>query len=178
MSERLQRFRDAQKDDYETALAEIKDGRKRSHWMWYIFPQIHGLGFSRISEFYSIKNIQEAKEYMADPVLGAHLTEISRVLLDLESSDPHQIFGSPDDMKLLSCMTLFEKAAPDNKVFPQVIDKFYGGRRDQKTLEILKNDEAPEELTDREVYNTPIGPVCMSRTEYEAYVEEQALRKK
>lgn len=178
MNEGLQRFRDAQKEDYDIALSEIKSERKRSHWMWYIFPQIHGLGFSSISEFYSIKNIREAEDYMDDPVLGAHLTEISQVLLDLDSSDPHQIFGSPDDMKLLSCMTLFEKVSPDNKVFPQVIDKFYGGRRDQKTLEILKNDEAPTELTDRKVYDTPIGPVCMSRTEHEKYMEEQELRKK
>ncbi|MQN00725.1 MAG: DUF1810 domain-containing protein [Lachnospiraceae bacterium] len=174
MSEGLQRFKDAQKDDFETALSEIKAGKKRSHWMWYIFPQIHGLGMTGISRFYSIQSIKEAVDFMKDPVLGERLIEISSALLDLETDDPYEVFGSPDYLKLLSCMTLFEKAAPDEEVFARVIDKFYGGRRDQKTLEILKN-EAPAEIADRKIYNTDIGPVCMSKTEHEAYEEEKAL---
>lgn len=177
MADELKRFRDAQAQDYETALSEIRSGRKRSHWMWYIFPQIHDLGFSSISQYYAIRNLQEAKDYLKDPVLGEHLNEISEALLELPTDDPYEVFGSPDDMKLWSCMTLFEKADPENKVFPQVIEKYYGGRRDQKTLEILKN-EAPPELGDREIYNTPIGPVCMSRTEHDAYMEERAMKDK
>lgn len=133
----LQRFKDAQKNDYELALREIKSGRKRSHWMWYIFPQIHGLGRTSISEYFSIKNLQEAREYLKDPVLGTRLVEISKALLDLSTSDPQAVFGSPDDLKLRSCMTLFEKADPENPVFGKVLDRYYNGQRDQRTLEIV-----------------------------------------
>lgn len=174
-SDELNRFRDAQKTDYETALSEIRAGRKRSHWMWYIFPQIHDLGYSSISQYYSIGSLQEAKDYLKNPVLGGHLNEISEALLSLKTDDPYEVFGSPDYLKLLSCMTLFEQADPGNKVFSKVIDKFYGGRRDQKTLEILKN-EAPTELADREIYDTPIGPICMSKAEHEAYLEEKEMK--
>lgn len=134
----LQRFKDAQKDDYECALREIKSGRKRSHWMWYIFPQIHGLGRTSISDYFSIKNLQEARDYLKDPVLGARLVEISKALLELNTSDPHAVFGSPDDLKLRSCMTLFEKADPENPVFGKVLDKYYDGQRDSRTLEIVR----------------------------------------
>lgn len=137
-SDRLERFRKAQETDYDTALSEIRSGRKRSHWMWYIFPQIHGLGRTGISQYYSIQSLKEAQDYIHDPVLGKRLVEISNALLELEISDPHRVFGSPDDMKLLSCMTLFEAAEPDEPVFGKVIDKFYGGGRDQRTLGILK----------------------------------------
>lgn len=133
----LQRFKDAQKNDYEIALREMKSGRKRSHWMWYIFPQIHGLGRTSISEYFSIKNLQEAREYLKDPVLGTRLVEISKALLDLSTSDPQAVFGSPDDLKLRSCMTLFEKADPENPVFGKVLDRYYNGQRDQRTLEIV-----------------------------------------
>lgn len=133
----LQRFKDAQKNDYELALREIKSGRKRSHWMWYIFPQIHGLGRTSISEYFSIKNLQEARDYLKDPVLGTRLVEISKALLDLSTSDPQAVFGSPDDLKLRSCMTLFEKADPENPVFGKVLDRYYNGQRDQRTLEIV-----------------------------------------
>lgn len=185
MGEGLGRFRDAQRADFGQALAEVRAGRKRSHWMWYVFPQIHGLGRSGISRHYAIRSLQEARDYLADPVLGAHLVEMGEALLALPTSDPHQVFGSPDDLKLLSCMTLFERAGQDGKavtpgvgrsagVFSRVIDKFYGGRRDERTLEILRH-EAPAELRDRDVYDTPIGPVCMSRAEHDAYLEEQEL---
>jgi uncharacterized protein (DUF1810 family) len=173
----LKRFRDAQEQDYQEALAEVKHGRKRSHWMWYIFPQIHGLGYSNISRYYAIQNLQEAEEFLKDPMLGKNLYEICEALLVLKTDDPHEVFGSPDDIKLLSSMTLFEQADPDNKIFAEVIDKFYNGRRDQKTLEILQN-EVPPELEYRQIYDTPIGPVCMSKTEHEAYMEERKIRKR
>lgn len=136
----LQRFIDAQRNDYEQALQEVKSGRKRTHWMWYIFPQIHGLGMTPISDYYSIRSLREAKDYLKDPVLGARLVEISKALLELNTSDPHAVFGSPDDLKLRSCMTLFERADPQNPVFGDVLDKYYIGERDQRTLEILDED--------------------------------------
>ena len=103
----LSRFLKAQEYDYDQALREIRAGRKRSHWMWYIFPQIQGLGFTRTSEFYAIRDLDEAKAYLADPVLGARLKEISSALLDLDGLSASEIFGYPDDLKLRSCMTLF-----------------------------------------------------------------------
>lgn len=136
----LQRFIDAQRNDYEQALQEVKSGRKRTHWMWYIFPQIHGLGMTPISDYYSIRSLREAKDYLKDPVLGARLVEISKALLELNTSDPHAVFGSPDDLKLRSCMTLFERADPQNPLFGDVLDKYYRGERDQRTLEILDED--------------------------------------
>jgi uncharacterized protein (DUF1810 family) len=172
----LSRFRDAQERDYQQALVEIKNGRKETHWMWYIFPQIHGLGSSSISQYYAIKDLQEARDFLKDPILGKNLNEICKTLLAVKTDDPHGVFGSPDDMKLLSSMTLFEQADPDNKIFAKVIDKFYNGRRDRKTLEILRN-EVPPELGDRQIYDIPIGPVCMSKTEHEAYMEERRIRK-
>src|SRR6476661_4838529 len=102
----LKRFTEAQERDYATALAEIKRGRKRSHWMWYIFPQIAGLGFSQTSKFYAIKDIGEAESYLAHAILGARLIEISNALLEIEGKTANQIFGSPDDAKLKSSMTL------------------------------------------------------------------------
>lgn len=171
----LNRFRNAQKQYYQQALAEIRNGRKETHWMWFIFPQIHGLGYSSISKYYGIKSLQEAKDFLKDPVLGRNLNEICEALLALNTDDPHEVFGSPDDMKLLSCMTLFEQADQDSRIFPEVIDKFYQGSRDKKTLEILQN-EVPPELGDRKIYDTPIGPVCMSKTEHESYMEERLIR--
>lgn len=175
LSHDLSRFREAQEQDYQQALKEIRNGRKETHWMWYIFPQIHGLGYSSISKYYAIQSLQEAKDFLKDPMLGKNLNESCEALLVLKTDDPHAVFGSPDDMKLLSCMTLFEQADPENKVFSKVIVKFYHGRRDWKTLEILQN-EIPPELGDRMIYDTPIGPVCMSKTEHEAYMEERRIR--
>lgn len=136
----LQRFKDAQRNDYEQALQEVKSGRKRTHWMWYIFPQIHGLGMTPISDYYSIRSLREAKDYLKDPVLRARLVEISKALLELNTSDPHAVFSSPDDLKLRSCMTLFERADPQNPVFGDVLNKYYRGERDQRTLEILDEE--------------------------------------
>ena len=121
----LKRFIDAQEANYQIALSEIKNGRKQSHWMWYIFPQIHGLGFSETSKFYSIKNIQEAEEFLKHPILGRRLIEICNKLLELESNDANKIFGSPDDLKLKSSMTLFSSLHNSNPVFQSVLEKFF-----------------------------------------------------
>ena len=133
----LSRFLEAQKNSYDTALREIRAGRKRSHWMWYIFPQIRGLGYSAMAQHYAIRDLGEAREYVQHPLLGPRLIEISEALLSLDESDPRRVMGSPDDLKLRSCMTLFQCAAPDQPVFGKVLDKFYGGRPDGRTLEIL-----------------------------------------
>ena len=134
----LERFYAAQKDSYGQALKEIKNGRKRSHWMWYIFPQIAGLGMSSTAQYYAITDLQEAKKYMADNVLGGRLLEISGALLDLETDDAHEVFGYPDDMQLRSSMTLFSAAAPEQEVFQKVLDKYFGGKQDERTLQLLK----------------------------------------
>lgn len=136
MDNSLERFLSAQAHSYDNALREIRAGRKRSHWMWYIFPQIAGLGFSSTAQFYAIRDLNEAKAYFSHPVLGARLLEISRALTQLPCSDPTAVMGYPDDLKLCSCMTLFELAG-DDAVFAEVLDKFYGGRRDARTLRLL-----------------------------------------
>ena len=133
----LQRFLDAQATDYAPALAEIKNGRKRSHWMWYIFPQIQGLGFSSISQRYAIQDAAEAAAYLQHPVLGARLLEISQALLGLAGSNATGIMGSPDDLKLRSSMTLFGAVPGASPVFQQVLDKFFGGKPDGQTLRLL-----------------------------------------
>ena len=133
----LDKYISAQSRDYACALAEIRSGRKRSHWMWYIFPQLQGLGFSSTAQYYGIRDLEQAKDYMAHPVLGPRLVEISEALLTLESSNPSAVMGYPDDLKLRSCMTLFELAAPNEPVFGRVLDKFYKGRRDDRTLALL-----------------------------------------
>ena len=134
----LQRFTKAQKEDFNLALEEIRSGRKRSHWMWYIFPKIRGLGFSSMSAYYGIQNLKEAEDFLKDPYLGENLRTICQALLELDTDDPHQVLGSPDDLKLLSSMTLFEAAEGKGGVFTKVIEKYYGGRRDQKTIALLE----------------------------------------
>ncbi len=133
----LQRFLDAQERDFETALSEIRGGRKRSHWMWYIFPQIAGLGFSETSRFYAVKDKQEAEDYLRHPVLGKRLVEISNALLEIEGKTANQIFGSPDDAKLKSSMTLFGALENTNPVFQEVLDKYFVGAKDEKTLKLI-----------------------------------------
>ncbi len=135
--EGLRRFLSAQERDYDRALEEIRGGRKRSHWMWYIFPQIQGLGFSSTAQYYGIKDLEEAKDYMEHPLLSARLVEISGALLTLPTDNATAVMGYPDDLKLCSCMTLFEQAKPEEPVFGKVLDKFYGGERDARTLAIL-----------------------------------------
>lgn len=134
----LERFIQAQKYDYETALQEIRAGRKRSHWIWYIFPQIAGLGRSSTAEYYAISGLEEAKAYMQEVSLREHLLEISEALLELEENNPLKVMGPPDDLKLRSSMTLFAIAAPEYDVFRKVLDKFYHGEMDRNTLRILK----------------------------------------
>lgn len=133
----LTRFLDAQDTAYQQALAEIQAGRKRSHWMWFIFPQIQGLGFSQISKHYAIHDLAEATDYARHPVLGGRLVEISTALLGLASSDANRIFGDPDDLKLKSSMTLFAAVPGANSVFEAVLAKFFRGSRDAKTLQLL-----------------------------------------
>ena len=132
----LNRFVEAQASAYSAALAEVKRGRKQSHWMWYVFPQVQGLGFSSTSQHYAIQDLAEATAYLQHPVLGARLREISAALLQLETSDASRVFGSPDDLKLKSSMTLFAAVQADT-VFQAVLDKFFGGAPDGKTLQIL-----------------------------------------
>ena len=134
----LSRFHKAQQGSYETALAEIRSGRKRSHWIWYIFPQIQGLGFSSTAQYYAIENLEEAKAYLADPVLRERLLEILNALLALDSCDPSEVMGYPDDLKLRSSMTLFSLAEPECTVFRDVLDKFYGGREDERTIDLCR----------------------------------------
>lgn len=132
----LERFIQAQQDVYEQALAELKSGRKRSHWMWFIFPQIAGLGFSSTSRFYAIRDISEAQEYLAHPLLGERLRQCSRALL-AQSASASTIFGQPDDLKLCSSMTLFAVTDADNLLFNKVLYQFFAGRQDNRTLELL-----------------------------------------
>lgn len=134
----LDRFKKAQTSDYATALSEIKNGRKESHWMWYIFPQLKGLGFSSMADFYGIDGLAEAKAYIADDLLRGRLVEISDALLGVASSDAREVMGYPDDLKLKSCMTLFMVAAPELEVFGKVLEKFFGGEKDSKTVKIIQ----------------------------------------
>jgi uncharacterized protein (DUF1810 family) len=137
MEHNLERFITAQKAVFQTAIAELQNGRKESHWMWYIFPQIQGLGFTETSKFYAIKNLQEAKEFLNHRLLGPRLILISSVLLDSPLKDAHKIFGSPDDLKLHSSMTLFSEVPDADPVFKKVLDKFFESRKDNKTLKML-----------------------------------------
>lgn len=134
----LSRFVKAQQEDYQCALSEIKAGQKRSHWMWYIFPQIIGLGRSSTSEYYAIRDFGEAKAFLEDAYLGGNLVEICKALLELDSNNATKIFGRPDDMKLKSSMTLFACADGDeNSIFMKVLDKFFDGQSDRRTMQIL-----------------------------------------
>ncbi len=133
---RLERFIDAQDagGTYECAVAELRAGRKRSHWMWFVFPQIAGLGRSAMSQRYAIASLDEARAYVAHPVLGARLRECARILAASDASSARDILGDTDAMKLHSSMTLFARAAPDDVVFQHVLDRFFGGRADSQTL--------------------------------------------
>ena len=133
----LKRFVDAQETTYATALAEIRNGKKQGHWMWFVFPQFQGLGFSPTSKFYAINDVSEAQAYSNHTILGSRLVEICTALLLLQSNDANRIFGSPDDAKLKSSMTLFASLQDSNPVFQLVLDKFYNGAMDMKTLELI-----------------------------------------
>jgi uncharacterized protein (DUF1810 family) len=135
----LSRFLEAQEKVYEAALAEMKNGRKVSHWIWYIFPQLKNLGTSSRSQYYGIENLEEAKEYLANEILREHLLTISNAVLNLENTDIEYIMhGSIDARKLLSSMTLFHLADPTCETFVKVIEKYYGGNLDSNTVELCK----------------------------------------
>lgn len=134
----LTRFLDAQNQLYLKALAEVGNGQKESHWMWFVFPQIKGLGFSETAKFYGITDLEEAEAYLAHPVLGKHLIEISEALLKIEDKTATEIFGTPDDMKLRSCMTLFSKVPGADEIFEKVLNKYFGGSQDDYTEELLQ----------------------------------------
>jgi len=133
----LGRFVEAQRADHARALAEIRGGRKQSHWMWYVFPQIAGLGMSEMSRRYAIGSLAEAEAYLRHPVLGPRLLECAQAALGVEGQSAREVFGSPDDLKLRSCATLFACASPAGSVFERLLDKYYGGERDPQTLRLL-----------------------------------------
>jgi uncharacterized protein (DUF1810 family) len=135
----LERFVAAQDQGgtYEAAAAELREGRKRSHWMWFVFPQIAGLGQSPISRRYAISSLDEAKAYMAHPVLGRRLVECARILTGLRSRSAEEVFGGIDAMKLRSSMTLFARADPTNAAFQRVLDRFFDGEADRATERLL-----------------------------------------
>lgn len=137
----LNRFIEAQKNDYQRALTEISSGRKQSHWMWYIFPQLAGLGYSETARFYAISDLQEADDYLRHPVLGRRLIEISAVLLTIEGKTATQIMGIPDDLKLRSSMTLFSLLTNTDPVFKAVLDKFFHSLPDPKTLALVNTGD-------------------------------------
>jgi uncharacterized protein (DUF1810 family) len=133
----LERFVDAQRDVYTQALAEIRAGRKRTHWMWFIFPQIAGLGSSPTSQYFAIRDRAEARDYLGHPILGPRLVECAQALLDLGEVSAADVFGYPDDLKLKSSVTLFDAVSDPGSVFERVLDKFFAGTRDGRTVELL-----------------------------------------
>jgi uncharacterized protein (DUF1810 family) len=133
----LQRFVDAQARVYDDVLDELRDGCKAGHWMWFVFPQLRGLGRSAMAERYGISGREEARAYLRHPLLGARLRECTGLLLDLEGRSARGILGTPDDLKLRSCMTLFRAAAPEEALFDAVLRRYYGGEADPRTLALL-----------------------------------------
>jgi uncharacterized protein (DUF1810 family) len=133
----LIRFVRAQEGTYDQALSELKLGRKRSHWIWWIFPQLDGLGFSPITKRFSIKSEDEARAYLAHPILGPRLIECAEAIVSVQGKSARDILGSPDDLKLKSCATLFAQVSPLGSVFEQILEKFYSGERDPATLGLL-----------------------------------------
>ena len=134
----LERFRTAQERSFPGALAEIRRGRKTSHWMWYIFPQLRGLGYSSTAQYYGLDGLDEARAFAADPVLIGNLRTITQALLDQPIRNANAVFGHTDAMKLRSSMTLFELADPDCGLYARVLEEFFGGSRDSRTIEMLR----------------------------------------
>ena len=137
----LSKYINAQERTHASALRELQNGYKSSHWSWWEIPQIIGLGMTYTSREYAIKNLAEAKEYLENDTLRTHLLELCDALLSLKTNDAERVMGYPDDMKLRSCMTLFSVADPECKTFQAVLDKFFGGKPDERTLRILKKQE-------------------------------------
>lgn len=136
----LEKFITIHERSYNRALEEIKCGQKRSHWMWYVFPQIQGLGYSETSKYYAISNLDEAQQYMANEILRGHMFEICEALLALKTCNATEVMGYPDDMKLQSSMTLFSLSNPEYDIFSRVLEKFFAGEKDHRTLEIVSAD--------------------------------------
>ena len=134
----LDRFVHAQEYSYDQALAEIRSGRKRSHWMWFIFPQFKGLGASPTASHYALGSVEDAEAYLQHPLLGPRLLECAEAVLALEGKSASEVFGYPDDLKLRSCATLFAQVSPPGSVFEQLLGKYFDGRPDEKTLAFLK----------------------------------------
>ena len=135
----LHRFVEAQGTNYDEALSELRAGQKRTHWMWYVFPQLAGLGNSPMSARYSIRSEEEARAYLEHPILGRRLIECAEAVLAIGNKAAHDIFGSPDDMKLRSCATLFAHVSPPGSVFKRILDQYYSSEPDPKTLSLLSN---------------------------------------
>ena len=133
----LQRFLTAQDPIYATVLRELRAGRKESHWMWFIFPQLAGLGSSAMAQRYALQSLDEARAYLAHPILGARLRECAELVLAVNGRTINEILGSPDDMKLCSCATLFAAASDEGSVFEWLLAKYYDGGEDERTLELL-----------------------------------------
>jgi len=138
MEDKWQRFLQAQEGVYQKVVSELKNGKKRTHWMWFIFPQIEGPGKSPVSQYYAIRNLEEAQKYLSHPVLGERLKECTRILLDLEGLAAEDIFGYPDNLKLKSSLTLFALVAGPDSIFERALKKFFSGKKDDLTLEILR----------------------------------------
>jgi uncharacterized protein (DUF1810 family) len=141
MPDDLNRFLEAQEHDYERALAEIRNGRKRSHWMWYIFPQLDGLGHSSTARFYGIKGVEEAQAFIKHEILGPRLRECAEAVLSVEGKTAEEIFGFPDVLKLRSCATLFSQVCEPGSIFERLLQKYYGGVADEATLRLLNERE-------------------------------------
>jgi uncharacterized protein (DUF1810 family) len=133
----LERFVDAQNPVYEQVCSELREGRKTGHWMWFVFPQIKGLGYSQMAAMFAISSLEEAEAYLRHPVLGTRLRECTRLVTLVEGRTASEIFGYPDDLKFRSCMTLFVRATPENKVFLDALEKYFSGKLDPLTLERL-----------------------------------------
>jgi len=140
----LSRFLAAQDPVYPGALSEIRAGRKRSHWMWFVFPQAIGLGTSHTAQHYAIRSMDEARAYLAHPTLGHRLRECAESLLRVRGKSASEIFGYPDDVKLRSSMTLFASVAEEDSVFEEVLERYFGGKPDPLTLRLLERDPTPE----------------------------------
>jgi len=134
----LDRFVDAQEGIYDTVVAEIRDGRKSSHWMWFIFPQLAGLGRTSTAVYYAIRNIEEARAYLDHPILGPRLIECAEAVLAVKGKSAHEIFGSPDDLKLRSSATLFAQVSPPGSVFHRILDRYYRSEPDPRSLDLLR----------------------------------------
>ena len=137
----LSRFIDAQAKVFADVIQELKQGQKQSHWMWFIFPQLRGLGRSPTAHYYGLESAHEAEAYVRDPLLGPRLDQTTQLVLEISNRTVHEIFGSPDDLKFRSCMTLFEWVAPDRECFALALEKYFGGNRDAQSLSTLRDDQ-------------------------------------